>query len=100
MQKLSLKLDELQVESFDTTAVLRRRGTAYGYDSDTSQPCAGTYGGNTCESTCHQIDCGCTGYNGTCDVSCNGTCEGQGDTCQQGCATYLDCPTVYPYPGC
>jgi hypothetical protein len=100
MKKLSLKLDELLVESFDTTASPRRRGTAFAYDSDTGQPCANTEAGHTCDTTCYQIDCGCTGYNGTCDVSCNGTCNGQGDTCVYGCATYLGCPSVYPYHGC
>ncbi len=111
MKKLSLKLEELLVESFDTSPDSEHaRGTVRGRDVHTSDPSyctgcygctpAGTYDGNTCVSTCHQIDCGCTGYNGTCDLSCNGTCGGQGDTCEYPCETYLDCPTVYPYPGC
>lgn len=120
MQKLSLKLDELLIESFDTSPGSRARGTVRGQDYTldcsvyTGSICcsdsycsgcgactpAGTYDGNTCLSTCHQIDCGCTGYNGTCDLSCNGTCGGQGDTCAYPCETYLNCPTVYPYPGC
>jgi hypothetical protein len=111
MQKLSLKLEELLVESFDTSSDSPALGTVRGhtggiYCSDSyctgCGACtpAGTYDGNTCLSTCHQIDCGCTGYHGTCDLSCNGTCGGQGDTCAYPCDTYLNCPTVYPYPGC
>jgi hypothetical protein len=80
MRKLALKLDELTVESFDTSPRRSERGTVLGnsvsgpyeYSLYTGECCtpAGTYGGNTCESTCHQIACGCTYADNTCDVSC------------------------------
>lgn len=117
MKKLSLSFDALKVETFDTTAPYLGRGTVHGNtgyisecyctggwcEGESTTPCqAGTYGGNTCDSTCNQIACGCTGggpHMGTCDLSCGGTCNG-GDTCVRGCDTFLNCPTTPGYPGC
>ncbi len=116
MKKLSLSLDTLQVESFDTSAAHPARGTVQGntgYISEcyctggwcageTAVPCeAGTYAGQTCDSTCNQIACGCTGggfLNGTCDVTC-ATCH-EVETCYQTCETYATCPTSPGYHGC
>ena len=88
MKKLELKLDELRVESFETTREdPDERGTVRGhYHSD---------------STCLQRLCTCT-YGvpaDTCHFSCAGTCEG-GDTCYRGCESYAGCPTDPGYPGC
>jgi len=102
MRKLSLRLDELAVESFDTSPRGSERGTVLGnsgYDGCsfyTGECCtpAGTYGGNTCETTCHQLACGCTNPGGTCNVSC-----GSNDTCEF-TADPQACPSYPGYPGC
>ena len=94
MKKLSLRLEELSVESFETSLAATARGTVAGNASGEALPCtgevctpAGTYGGNTCETTCNQDLCDCTyggPYNTTCDI--NLTC-GQYGSCQyQTCA--------------
>lgn len=79
VKKLSLNLDELAVESFDTTKASRPAGTVRGY-------------GFT-ETTCNQIICDCpTG--GTCDTDCgqytcvDDTCGGA--TCGSSCVNI--CP--------
>lgn len=67
MQKLTLNLDELYVESFETSRGLLERGTVRGAS----------------ESTANQIICTCDSDNGTCDASCQGGCGTQscGGTC-------------------
>jgi hypothetical protein len=66
MKKIKLDLDDLKVESFDTTP----EGTVYGYG--TCPTFCGTCAGQaTCDSTCY--------------ASCGGTC----DTCP---ATGCSCP--------
>ena len=127
MDRLKLQLEELAVESFETTPCdAARRGTVRGHATDalsdcgitncgctggwcqgqTYMPCeAGTYAGGTCDSTCNQIACGCTAggaLNGTCDASC-ATCNGYGDTCNAQCDTYTNnanCNTHAGFPGC
>ncbi|HEU4562836.1 MAG TPA: hypothetical protein VFS20_33710 [Longimicrobium sp.] len=78
MKKLTLNLDALEVESFDTNHPRGRQGTVLAHDdedSDTTAPCwAGTYEGPNCDSTGFQILCTCTAggeNNGTCDAVCN-----------------------------
>jgi hypothetical protein len=79
MKKLALDLNQLQVESFETSEARRPEGTVEGYESTgcgTIDVCcaAGTEGGRTCDTTCNQIICvGCSGAT-ICDVTCNGTC--------------------------
>jgi hypothetical protein len=60
--KLKLKLDDLQVKTFETTAVPTEKGTVFGEQ------------------------CTCPGA-ATCDASCNGTCEETiaGPTCNVSC---------------
>lgn len=79
MNKLKLSLEELTVESFDTTrAEPGRPGTVHGnmycYYCCCSPCCCvqpqPTAGENTCQASC----------NGTCDASCNGTCACGGYT--------------------
>ena len=99
MKKLTLRLDELSVESFDTQPGRSERGTVLAnsdYSCYTGACCtpAGTYGGNTCETTCHQIRCDCTYLDGTCDLSC-----GYGETCEY-TADPQACPSSPGYPGC
>lgn len=103
MPKMLLRLEDLQVDSFDTSPEGRRRaGTVYGQSiwsfgqedpcvsdfrcgGDTTSPCwAGSWEGPGCDSTQYQDLCTCTGGgqdNTTCDV--NISCGGP-DTC--GCA--------------
>jgi len=103
MRKLSLKMDELQVESFDTSASpANGRGTMKAYESDicsaaytncticsgaychgeTTAPCwAGTYEGSNCDSTGLQILCGCT-YGGENNGTCDATCNSMGPECR------------------
>lgn len=65
MKKLALSLEELSVESFDTTPRSGRGGgTVQAHDNS--------------DSTCYDIDCVCTGGL-TCVGSCNGTCD---NTCR------------------
>jgi hypothetical protein len=77
MGKLRMNLDQLTVESFDTSAPAGRRGTVFG-----EEQC-------TCPTAC-ETACTCPGCN-TCDhtacnqESCNGTC---GTTCGYGSGCY------------
>jgi hypothetical protein len=72
--KLKLKLDDLLVDTFDTTAVQKAKGTVFG-----EQCTCWTYcGQNTCPG-CPTCDASC---NGTCGASCNGTC---GASCDASC---------------
>jgi hypothetical protein len=66
--KLSLNLEDLAVESFDTTSPQKAKGTVFGE-----------------QCTCY-TNCTCPGCP-TCDASCNGTC---GDTCPATCAYTCD----------
>jgi hypothetical protein len=69
MKKLSLDLDQLAVESFDTSASKRPAGTvrAHGYT----------------DTTCEQIICDCGPTNLTCETNCDEyTC---GDSCVNAC---------------
>lgn len=81
MKKLGLNIDDLAVESFQTTTAAEARGTVVGH--------------GVSETTCFQRICDCPSGSGwtcepsqngtcefTCDASCNGTCE---DTCADGC---------------
>ncbi len=69
MKKLSLDLDQLTVESFDTSTTERPAGTvrAHGYT----------------DTTCRQLLCDCGPTNVTCDTACyQDTC---GDSCVNIC---------------
>jgi hypothetical protein len=66
--KLKLNLDDLSVDSFDTTLREKARGTVFGE-----------------QCTCY-TNCTCPGCP-TCDASCNGTCAG---TCENTCANTCD----------
>ena len=78
--KLKLDLNELAVESFDTSEAEKREGTVFGeqctcWTNCTCPGCPSCDGGacgGTEHTACNQASC-----NGTCDASCNGTCAGQ-----------------------
>ncbi len=81
--KLKLKLDDLQVDTFQTTTVRNEKGTVFGEQCTCRTQCT-CPGCPTCDASCNgSCDASC---NGTCDASCNGTC---GDTCDYTC----DCGT-------
>jgi hypothetical protein len=86
--KLTLKLEDLSVDSFETTLKQKARGTVFG-----EQCTCWTYcGQNTCPG-CPTCGASC---NGTCDASCNGTCNcPSGDTCAESCY-YTDCGCLPP----
>ncbi len=116
MKKLKLSLDDLEVESFETTPeITDTKGTVMGYGvngfEDTCPTectcdtcvCPGTGGnscGGTCVSTCVST-CGTCG--GTCGNTCGNTCDGtclatcfcppgpSGDTCWAGCSISNPC---------
>jgi hypothetical protein len=65
MKKLKLHLDDLQIDSFQTTPAEKPKGTVFGE-----------------QCTCY-TQCTCPGCP-TCDASCNGTCDA---TCPNTCFT-------------
>jgi hypothetical protein len=80
MNKLKLQMDDLRVDSFETTPAAKEKGTVFG------EQC-------TCPTQCTCPGCP------TCDQSCNGTCGGvscayscdyscQVGTCVETCANY------------
>jgi len=114
MKKLRLDFESIEVESFDTSPLdPRQRGTVHGRGTYhepctgvgdclvmTNEPCAaetttfcqaGTFQGDTCDTTCHQIQCTCTNggfHNGTCDI--NATCYYYA-TCAYETGCYYNC---------
>jgi hypothetical protein len=72
--KLSLNLDDLTVDSFDTTGTQKAKGTVFG------EQC-------TCYTQCTCPGCPTCANYATCDASCNGTCGG---TCPATCAYTCD----------
>lgn len=54
MAKLTLEIDQLEVESFETAQRADGKGTVYGHATDAAGTCAGHY---TCDGTCDQT-CG------------------------------------------
>jgi hypothetical protein len=96
MKKMKLSLDDLKVESFQTTpeGAEGDRGTVYGYiscDLTICQECGPTCACTrdpSCNGTC-AASCNGTCYascGGTCNVSCNGGCGGL--TCPEVCGTF------------
>jgi hypothetical protein len=79
MKKLSLKLDTLSVQSFETLPTPSGRGTVQARGSETDLlSCGGSCGYTNCEDwTC--LGCPTNGQN-TCANSCN--CQTQDITCQ------------------
>jgi hypothetical protein len=99
--KLKLNLDELTVDSFDTTRPAAKQGTVFGeqctcYTNCTCPGCPTCYAScnGTCGGTC-EASCNGTCAGGTCDASCNGTCAGSCYQTDCGChatnALYSGC---------
>lgn len=91
MRKLTLDLDALDVQAFDTTPRLQARGgTVHGRESDgplCTTWCASMYNEAT---TCQVSDLG------TCDMTCGNSCQG---SCNGGqtCFTCQGPPCEEPY---
>jgi hypothetical protein len=89
--KLTLKLEDLAVDSFDTAPVQKPRGTVVGEQGPCTCPTACTCPGcPTCYETCAgQASCGNTCGGDTCVYTC------YEDTCAAWCGgtahTYCDC---------
>jgi hypothetical protein len=94
MSKLQLRVEELEVETFDLLPRLSGKGTVRGHEDSVESGCdsvdaccqAGTHGGDGCDSTQYQDLCGCTHGgpdNTTCDV--NLTCGVYGSCYQMTC---------------
>lgn len=89
MNKLRLQLDDLTVESFDTVAAPREKGTVFGEQCtcDTACTCPGCPTcpdtcQHTCEYTCDDATCG----GRTCDGTCYPVCPpSQWETCWRIC---------------
>jgi hypothetical protein len=78
--KLTLNLEDLSVDSFETTVVQQEKGTVFGEQ----EPC-------TCQTQC---TCpGCPSCYESCDGSCDATC-GVADTCYVSCRP-SKCETCY-----
>ncbi len=84
MEKLKLNLDDLKVESFDTTPMQleRSRGTVYGYNHTEEVGCEpATPGVPTCAgATCYAL-CSWGGCTPTPGFSCNNTDDGSTCLC-------------------
>lgn len=75
MRKLSLKVEELTVESFEISAAEGRSGTVrahYNTDDCNTPQYMCVSDGNTCDATCGGT---CDATCDTCEDSCDGTCE-------------------------
>ena len=104
--KLKLNVEDLAVDSFDTSRAEDKKGTVFGEQCTcyTNCTCPGCY---TCDASCNgTCDASCNGTcdascNGSCDASCYGTCIGEftcGIRCQQGeTALYTACDGVACY---
>ncbi len=75
--KLTLNLDDLSVDSFDTSAAQKENGTVFGEQQCTCPTLCSCPGCETCGATCPAT----CAY--TCDdPSCLGSCDGSCDSCR------------------
>ena len=96
--KLKLNLDQLTVDSFDTSAPKAEKGTVFGEQCTCYTNCT-CPGCPTCDASCNGT-CGGTCGDNTCAESCYGSCETcGGDTCDYYvCGYSWACDTYYPCP--
>lgn len=98
--KMKLDLDELNVESFDTTPAEGQKGTGtvQGYYLGTIQIISCLFA--CTDPTCNTCDASCGGTCDTCDASCGGTCETcDGPTCGSTCGGFT-CDDTDPCTTC
>jgi hypothetical protein len=96
MRKLTLNLDDLSVDSFDTTKAEKPKGTVFGEQCTCYTNCT-CPGCPTCDATCNYTcdDATCPNCP-TCAASCNGSCAGA--TCVNSCygtCQASDCAACY-----
>ena len=84
MKKLRLHLEDLLIDSFDTTTPAKSKGTVFGEQCTCYTQCT-CPGCPTCYESC----------NGSCAVSCNGSCQA---TCDVSC--YGSCGYTCEYTQC
>ena len=94
MNKLKLQLEDLLVDSFDTTAPQKAKGTVFGEQCTCYTNCT-CPGCPTCDASCNgTCDASCNGSCASCDATCGGTCDWScGCTYEASCDGYT-CPTA------
>ena len=98
MNKLKLTLESLAVESFDTTAVAKEKGTVFG-EQCTCQTVCSCPGCPSCDATCAWTcdDATCAGQASCGGNTCDGTCwvdtcrPSDRETCPLNCPASFDC---------
>lgn len=94
--KLALDLNDLAVDSFETSRPSAKPGTVVGAQCTCPTACT-CPGCPTCDATCGGATCGgvtcAASCNGSCNYSCNYTdCDCVPATCQEtNCGQYLCC---------
>lgn len=88
MNKLSLDLNELRVETFDTSPADKEKGTVFGEQCTCYTACT-CPGCPTCPATCYVA-----GDGNTCEHTC--AAEYTCDTCMQTCANWKTCTGTQP----
>lgn len=95
MKKFSLTLENLEVESFETSGTAQMRGTVQAHHSVPSNCQSGFC---TCDGyPCNTYTCGCTDPD-TCAFSCGQSCPNTCDSCQATCVSCMN--TCEGYAGC
>ena len=93
MNKLTLRLDDLRVDTFHVEAPPKQKGTVFGEQCTCYTQC-------TCPG-CPTCDASCNGTcDATCDVSCNDTCASCAVTCYASCEAatcHASCEAVTCY---
>ncbi|HEX6373901.1 MAG TPA: hypothetical protein VF006_33540 [Longimicrobium sp.] len=88
MNKLKLHLDDLRVDSFDTTAAETEKGTVFGEQCTCPTQC-------TCDTQCEtqHTACSCPGCPTVCYYTCEVTCyqESCAETCGDNTCWYQSC---------
>ena len=98
MKKLKLHLDDLQIDSFQTTAAEKPKGTVFGEQCTCYTQCT-CPGCPTCDASCNGT-CAASCYGScavSCDFSCGGTCDALCETFGYSCGGTCDgltCPTA------
>jgi hypothetical protein len=92
MNKLKLSIEDLSVESFDTSAVRKEKGTVFGEQCTCYTVCT-CPGCNTCDGTCpNDHTCGDTCWNTCDDFTCLETCGISNCETRCGAGTSCRCP--------
>ena len=94
MNKLKLKLDDLQVDTFQTTAPQKAKGTVFGEQCTCYTQCT-CPGCPTCDASCNgTCDASCNGTCASCDASCGGTCDWSCGCTYEASCNGQTCPTA------